>query len=252
MKGGDGIFSNIFMKSRGSKLFKKTTTIPNTSRVTATTTASSGQTGRAQSTGGSESTLSSVHSGSMTGYAGNLSPPVLIPLHVLMYEDADADNLSLVTQSLASARVRSGNGNNNNNNNNDNNNNRKNNNNGLITKPTKTNERRMKQAKKCDGAAGCSIKKPQQRQQRRPTTTREKTKDNRSRKSAHKRSSSSMHSTALPSTIAQESQHENGTTSINITRRDSSDGSAVECLFTDAFVIDTFRSGGSTCSSDSS
>ena len=249
MKGGDGIFSNIF-KSRGSKLFKKKGTIPSTSRITAATpTASPGQTGRAQSIGGSESTLSSVHSGSMTGYAGNLSPPVIIPLHVLMYEDADADNVSLVTQVLATARGRSGNGN-------------SNKYNELFKKKSTTNERRRKQAKKCDGGAGCNIKQPQQRQQRRPKTTtttmtRKKTKDNRSRKSVQKRSSSSMHFTALPSTsssvqIAKESQPENGTTSINITRRDSSDGTAVECLFTDAFVIDTFRSGGSTCSSDNS
>lgn len=213
---GDGIFSNIFMKSRRSKLFKKRTT-PSTTRTTATTTPQAA--GRAQSV--SESTISSVHSSSMTGFAGNLSPPVIIPLHVLMHEDADADNVSLVTQSLVTARGRSSSSCHND---------------GLFKK--QTNGRRRKPSKKCDD------------EQHKKVT------DNRRRRSEQKRTSSSKHSTALPATsssvqIDRKTQHDDGTTSINITRKDSSNGSAVECMFTNEFVIDTFRSGKSVCSSDS-
>ena len=216
MKGGDGIFSNIFMKSRRSKLFKKRTT-PSTTRTTATTTPQAA--GRAQSV--SESTISSVHSSSMTGFAGNLSPPVIIPLHVLMHEDADADNVSLVTQSLVTARGRSSSSCHND---------------GLFKK--QTNGRRRKPSKKCDD------------EQHKKVT------DNRRRRSEQKRTSSSKHSTALPAIsssvqIDRKTQHDDGTTSINITRKDSSNGSAVECMFTNEFVIDTFRSGKSVCSSDS-
>lgn len=234
MKGGDGIFSNILMKSRSSKLFKKRPQVQSATRTAATTTL---QAGWAQSINGSDSTLSSVHTGSMTGYAGNLSPPVIIPLHVLMHEDDDADSVSLVTAKDRSRRssVRDENG-------------------GLFAKTTTkkktttTTNGRRRQAKKCGEEAGCECKP---HQQRRPTTNRKKMTETRRRKSVQKSSSSSMHFSTVPST---ETRQDNniGKTSINIARMDSSNGSAVECMYTDAFVIDTFRNRGSICSSSSS
>jgi len=219
MKGGDCI-SSIFMKSRSSTLFKKK------SRVGRVRSNSNDQ------SSGSQSTLSSIHTDSMTGYVGNLSPPIIIPPHVLLQKDDDSDVVSAVTHSLVVARGRRSSSHRNN---------------GWF----KTKERR-RQAKKSDvgdADAGCEYK-----QQRRPTTRKKVKRNNNHRTSMKKRpSSASTHSTTLPSPFssvqtAHETQSDNNVaTSINITGRENSNGSAVECMFLDSFVMDT----NSSCSSDS-
>lgn len=249
------------MKRRSSLLFKKTPSCLVAS----------------QAQSNDLSTISSIRTGSLTSYRGNLSPPIIIPLDVLLRKDDDGENLSVVTQSSACRCNRSRNW--------------------LFKKgrrSTKKNDNEADCNCKLERSQTCMVKDLHHHREsslKRPPPTFTLSRfvsqfgmasllSNKFKTDLPVYANDSTQTTTIPSSssVLISSNHEgdddltnqsseedkltkissilddlemndNVTSScINIAKRTSSIGSTVECLHIDTFIIDTFKSESSSSS----